>query len=407
MKIYILATILLQLIYVASCDPDFDKPAPGEVVWSLENQRENLVGTQPLIQNGVVYFIQDGYLKAVTLAKGERKWSRQIARQGNGGYSHTILHSNDKLFIDRAFDIQAHLKSDGSIAWQTDITEDGREVSGIGEPIMSQDDTYLYAGRRGYVVKVRKSDGQIAARYPLDRMVPEGVTQGSTKPIISPYGDGILYVPTSYFDHSESTPEEASGGNIFAFDVSTGNIIWERHITVTIPNTYTQESGDSLEISPQFYDIGLTENRIIAIGGSAAISLDRNTGEIQWKTLFIGDRVDGFDVGLVVHEDGIYIASAGWHATKLDLETGNILWRRNIKFSNTSIPTVQNGRLYFNNSGGGGIWILNTEDGSVIYNKNTPNHSKDNFDVYISSLGVGEGYMVNVGSKAVYCLRVP
>ena len=78
-----------------------------------------------------------------------------------------------------------------------------------------------------------------------------------------------------------------------------------------------------------------------------------------------------------------------------------------IRNSNTSIPTVQDGRLYFTNSGGGDIWVLDTRDGSVIYNKKPPGHSKDSFDVYISSLGVGEGYMVNVGSRAVYCLKVP
>ncbi|WP_170864277.1 hypothetical protein [Fodinibius roseus] len=51
--------------------------------------------------------------------------------------------------------------------------------------------------------------------------------------------------------------------------------------------------------------------------------------------------------------------------------------------------------------------MLNASDGSVIYHENTPNYKNDDYDVYISSLGVGEGYMVNVGSKAVYCLRVP
>ncbi len=89
------------------------------------------------------------------------------------------------------------------------------------------------------------------------------------------------------------------------------------------------------------------------------------------------------------------------------MNTGDIIWRRNITYSNTSIPTVQNERMYFNNSGGGGIWVLNASDGSVIYHENTPNYKNDDYDVYISSLGVGEGYMVNVGSKAVYCLRVP
>ncbi|HLR25037.1 MAG TPA: PQQ-binding-like beta-propeller repeat protein [Fodinibius sp.] len=403
----IVTYVLAMSSLLSSCDlfgGRGDDPKGGEVVWRLENQRENLVGTQPLIKDGKVYFIQDGYLKAYTLDKGNRVWQTQIVSEGNGGYNHRLVESGDKVFLDQGFDIQAHSKSDGSIVWETQVTDDAEEVSGIGEPIMSQDEDHLYAGRKGYVLQLRKRDGQIVRRYPLDRMVPEGVLQGSTEPIISPFGDGMLYVPTSYWDPSGSYPEEASGGNVFAFDASTGDLIWERQIIVTTANPYPDVPGDSLTSSPNMYDAEVQGDLLIVLAGSAVVALDRLTGEKVWESVFSDD---GFDVGLATNEHGVYIASAGWHATGLDLETGEEIWRRDITFSNTSIPTVQDGRFYFNNSGGGGIWVLDTATGSVIYHKNTPNHDRDSYDVYISSLGVGEGYMVNVGSKAVYCLRVP
>ncbi|MEX0609284.1 MAG: PQQ-binding-like beta-propeller repeat protein [Balneolaceae bacterium] len=377
----------------------------GEVVWSVKNQEILTVSTKPTIDEDHVYFIQDAKLKSYTLKKGEHRWSVRICQQGRTcDYSRTIVQTEDLLFIDQGFTIQAHAKSDGRIIWETNITDDAVEVSGIGSPIMSQDQTYLYAGRKGYVLKVQKSNGEIIHRYELDRMVPDGVIQGSTEPIISPFGDDILYVPGSYFDHSQPTPEKASGGNIFAFNALNGALIWEREIIVTIPNPYPDIPGDSLTGSPMIYDISVTEDEVIVLAGFSIVALDRMTGDPVWKTYF---SKGGFDVGLAVKDNGVYAASIGSFATRLDLLTGNVLWQRDIKFSNTSIPTIQDGRMYFNNSGGGGIWVLDTEDGSVIYNEPPPNHSNDSFDVYISSLGVGEGYMVNVGSKAVYCLTVP
>ena len=376
----------------------------GEVVWKVENQEILTVSTQPLISKGNVYFIQDAQLKAYTLKGGKRLWSKQLCQAGRTcDYSHTILENNDRLFIDQGFSIQAHSKTNGSILWETSVTSDAEEVSGIGSPIMSQDEEYLYAGRKGYVLKVRKSDGKIIHSYPLDRLVPEGVTQGSTEPIISPYGDGILYVPASYYDRT--TPgEEEFGGNLFAFDSNTGEIKWETKVQYYIENYYTEEPNDSLKVSPPIYDIAVSKSLIILLHGKAIVALDRATGKIEWINNFPNS---GFDVGLTIEGDGIYAASVGHHAHKLDLYSGNERWRKDITFANTSIPTVQNNRLFFTNSGGGSIWVLDVANGNTIYHKRPPNYTNDSFDVYISSLGVGEGYMVNVGSKAVYCLKVP
>ena len=409
--------IFLTGFILPSCDflglgrvNDEKEISGGEVVWRIEHEglegRETLtLGKQPAIDDKNTYFIQNAKLKSYTLKEGRFRWSTQICQAGRTcDYSRTFIQTENRIFVDQGFTIQAHSKSTGEIMWETDVSQDASEISGIGSPVMSQDEQYLYAGRKGYMLKLRKKDGKIIRRYPLDRLVPEGVIQGATNPIISPFGDNILYTQTSYFDRSQSTPEKASGGNIFAYDATTAELIWERHVTVTVPNPYTETPDDSLTGSPMIYDIAVTEDKVIALAGFYIVALDRFTGQPIWKTYF---AEGGFDVGLAVEDDAVYAASIGTFATRVDLNTGKKLWKTDIKFSNTSIPTVQNGRLYFNNSGGGGIWVLNTADGSVIYQKNSPKHKNDSFDVYISSLGVGSGYMVNVGSKAVYCLTIP
>ncbi len=408
---YLKAAIFIVAICTAliSCNlfsekKENNKIEKGEVVWSVKNQTTYLVGTQPLIEKNRVYFIQDRKLKAYTLSEGKKLWSTQIVKFIS--YTREIIGDNNKIYIDQGYDILAINKTNGSLAWHTDVTNDGSEVSGIGGPIMSQDNKFLYAGRNGYVVKLRKSNGQIVRRFELDMLVPEGLIQGSTEPIISPFGDNILYVPASYFDFNCGCrgPLEAAGGNIFAFNASTGELIWKQHVTITVPDDFSDPPADSISGSPRIYDIAVTEKKVVALSGNYVVALNRFTGKPVWKTYL---PRGGFDVGLAVKNGSVYAASVSLYAFKLDLKTGKKIWRTYIKYSNTSIPTVKNGRLYFVNSGGGAIWVLDTEDGSVIYYELPPDFKNDHYDVYISSLAVDEGYMVDVGSQAVYCLTIP
>ena len=400
---YFITCMLLSTALLSSCElfggRDTD-PDGGEVVWKVENQTDQLVGTQPLIEDGIVYFIQDTQLKAYTLKEGKRLWS---INTGNGNFSRAILSSENTLYLDEGFSIKAVSKASGRVLWNNPVTPDATEFSGMGAPVMSQDEEHLYAGRKGYALQVRKSDGAVTRRYPINRLVPEGVTQGATEPIISPFGDGVLYVPGTSFDRT--TPgEERYRGNLFAFEAATGELIWELPVEFLVDDYSTEQPGDSVLVSPPIYDIEVKESSIVLLQGKAIVSVDRAKGTINWVNNFFDS---GFDVGLAVDEQAIYAASIGTYAHKLDLTTGEELWRRDIFYSNTSIPTVQNNRLYFTNSGGGDIWVLDTSTGKTIYNKLPPGYKTDSYDIYLSSLGVGEGYMVNVGSKAVHCLTIP
>lgn len=76
-----------------------------------------------------------------------------------------------------------------------------------------------------------------------------------------------------------------------------------------------------------------------------------------------------------------------------------------IKFTSGTLLTLQKGNLYFNNNGGGGIWVIDTSTGDVIFNSAPPGHQQNSHDVYLSSLAVGNGYMINVGHLRLYALR--
>lgn len=376
----------------------------GEVVWRDVNSEGFTISTQPAIDADKVYLIQNARIKAFSLSDGKEIWQHKICQTGaECDYSRKIIYSQNKVFYDQGYNIKAFNKETGRMVWKTHVTSISNETSGIGSPVMSHDEMYLYAGRKGYVMKLRKSNGQIVRRFELERLKPKGVMQGSTNPIISPFGDNILYVPTGWYDASAPVGEKF-GANLFAFDAATGELIWETKVEYWIDNYITDKPGDSLLVGPPIYDIAVTETSIVALQGKAIVAFNRNNGKIKWFKNF---PKSGFDVGLSVKNGSIYAASNGHYAYRLDIESGEVVWKRNILYSNTSITTVKKGRLYFNNSGGGAIWVLDTKDGSIIYRELPPNFKNDSYDVYISSLAVGEGYMVNVGSKAVYCLTVP
>ena len=93
--------IIFICAFFPSCDwlgigsnGDDESTGGGEVVWRLVNENENTVSTQPLIQGENVYFLQDGYLKAYTLAEGNKIWATQIVQNRDGDYSHSIIQDD-------------------------------------------------------------------------------------------------------------------------------------------------------------------------------------------------------------------------------------------------------------------------------------------------------------------------
>jgi outer membrane protein assembly factor BamB len=197
-------------------------------------------------------------------------------------------------------------------------------------------------------------------------------------------------------------------GNIFAYHRTTGELIWELRAPNKVKPTEEFETKDSLLIESSIYDMDLFGDYLVAGVGPSILLLDRHSGEILWhiplkNRMFTGvpgheNTFGAIDVGLTVDDTGIYLVTLDGTARKLNWETGSEIWSVNIVYSNTSIPAIMDGKLYFNNSGGGGIWVIDATTGAVLFNSRPPEGS------YISSLGVGSGYLVNIGNLKVYNL---
>lgn len=407
---------LIGISLLVACDiinGDSDDAA-GVVAWSVENEYTNSVSTQPLIDGEQVFVLHDGFLRAYQLNSGKLIWSQRILSAGNTRiFSFNLLVDNDHVYIDVGYDYRAYNKTNGNLKWRREFTTDGSEFAGLGTAQISQNEDYLFLPRKRRVLQAQKHTGSIVKEFPLDRLIPEGVEQGATNPLPSPYADNILYVPTVYWD-TVNEPNKRTG-NLFAFDISTGELLWEFKGPNRVMPTEEFQARDSLEIGSPMREIKLTEDHVVVASNPTVMLLDRMTGELIWQIplkyrRFVGNpgeenSFDGVMLGLAVEPSGIYITSLSGLARKLNWSDGSEIWNVDIKFSNGTLLTVQNKKLYFNNNGGGGIWVIDAMSGEVMFNSNPPGHQQNSHDVYLSSLAVGNGYMVNVGHLQLYALR--
>ncbi len=407
---------LIGILLLVSCDiinGDSDQAA-GEVVWSVENEYTNSGGKIPIIDGDRVFVFHDGFLRSYRLKDGELLWSQTILSGGATRlYSINQLIDKDNIYIDTGYDYRAYSKVSGQLKYRKEFTTDGLEFAGLGAAQISQNEDYLFLPRKRRVLQVQKINGSIVKEFPLDRLIPEGVEQGATNPLPSPYGDNILYVPTVYWD-TVNEPNKRTG-NLFAFDISTGELLWEFKGPDKVMPTEEFEATDSLEIETPMNEIKLTEDHLVVASNPTILLLDRMTGELIWQIPLKSRRFpgypgeensfDGVDLGLAIDSSGIYVTSLGGLARKLNWSDGSEIWSVDITFSSTTLLTIKKDALYFNNDGGGGIWVIDAMSGEVIFNNNPPGHQQNSHDVYLSSLAVGNGYMVNVGYLRLYALR--
>lgn len=261
---------------------------------------------------------------------------------------------------------------------------------------MSQNTAHLFVGGDNEVMRLRKADGAVDLRIPIEQLEPEDVKQNAHSPVVS--NDGILYVPTGFYRESFGATE----GNFLAFDAQTGNYRWG----FDIPNRKEKLAGrrDSSYVDAATYGADISDDLVVFPAGQTIYALNRFTGEKQWETFFEGDA---FDLGVTIKDGVVYVGSLQEHVYALDLGTGEILWQTYSPGSITTILTVQDERVYFCNEAGEQLWVLEATTGEVIWNGFPPEFDEDRSYTYLSPLAVGEGYMVNVGSEKIYALTVP
>lgn len=379
-KIFMILVPFILLFTSFECEQPIEPIAKYEVkvVWSYSVPDKGFSDlVMPVIENGFAYIAADSTLKCIGLKSGNIKWETFLGINGNRVlHSQKLLHSDNLLFLNHSNWIKAYDKSNGNLVWLTTI----ENFNEIDLSIMSQNGNSLVLGGQGEVIKISKLTGNIELRIKLEELIPAGYIQGAYNPVIS--DDGFIYVPTGW------NSWQGLKGNMLCYNSETGKYLWGFE-------------------SPHSFDIqscAIKDSLLIFASSSTMFALNRYNGRNIWATT-IND--DSFWQSVTIEDETVYMGSnnqAKMYA--FDLRSGKLKWKsEGTKSSIITIITVQNGRVYFCNFAY--IYVLDASTGSVIWKGLPPEYEKDRSYRYSSPVAVGEGYLVCIGNKKVYCLTDP
>lgn len=399
-RIHLIAAFGLSLL-VGTCSGCDSTPfvngndsSTPEVVWEYDLKNDLLDNTQPLLLDGTAYVVADHYLFAFDAETGEQHWkSKKQISTGGTISGKVVLHDGNRLFLRNGSAIWVFDRSSGVDLWKGFIPDFQSE----GGSIMAQTSDHLYIPGEWELVQMDKSDGDIVRRIPFDTSLPDSVNHGVSSPVPGP--EGMVYVPTGFYREGYGATE----GRMHAMDPATGEIQWAFKPS---PRKLPPRPGsqDSVLTDTAIYGADVSGDYVVFPTGQSIFALDRTTGEKRWRQFYSDD---GFDYGLTIKNGVVYVGSVGERVYALDLQTGEQLWSTRTRGSITTILTVRDGDVYFCNEAGGELWVLDAETGEVIWHSYPPEFSEDDRFTYLSPLGVGKNYMVNVGSRKIYGLTRP
>ncbi len=383
-SLFLLLPIVIFLFFTCfECESNVEplEQLEPELVWSyklpeLATFNDDLM---PVIDDGFTYVAAKGTIKKVELQNGVVFWETSLGIEGNGAaHSHKLLHYERLLFLNHKSWVKAFNKDNGELIWETIL----ENFNSIDLSIMSQNKSSLLLGGQNECVKLNKFTGEIELRLEIKELMVGGNSQSARDPIISDVDD-YIYVPTGY------NSAEGLKGNILCYNSISGQFLWGFKGNVPDSNPSSCAIKDSF---------------VVFADGRKITALNRFTGTKIWD---IEVKNDAFEASIIIDKETIYIGS---HAESFmyafELINGKLKWKsENTPSSIITIPTVVDNKIYFSNWAY--IYVLNTTDGSTLWKSLPPEYEEDNSYRYISPVAVGEGYIVCIGNKKVYCLTDP
>ncbi len=159
----------------------------------------------------------------------------------------------------------------------------------------------------------------------------------------------------------------------------------EEEIALPLPDTFPIEW--KVQIGIGFCTVSVVGNRVLTMGNSddkdTIWCLDSTTGKVLWKHAYDCDLDPRYYEGgpggtPTIHEGAVYTLSKKGHAFRLDLETGEVSWKRDLiadhgfdlpEWSFACSPLIAGDRVLLN-VGRGGL-ALSKETGETLWMPST------------------------------------
>ena len=137
----------------------------------------NTIGAAPIVENGVIYAISNSdTMIALDMRSGDKLWDKQI-----GSMQNMLLAGNFLFVISNRNILYAVEKNSGDVIWSLDVNkfihdedDDNKVVVYAASPLMLNNDILL-AFSNGKVLKIRASDGTVAAKTDLGIDISNGL----------------------------------------------------------------------------------------------------------------------------------------------------------------------------------------------------------------------------------------
>jgi len=229
---------------------------------------------------------------------------------------------------------------------------------GYSTPAVVGDRLYLISNRgleNEYVQALSTADGKEIWNTRIGNV---GKNQGPQYP-------GSRSTPTVDGDRLYAL---GSDGDLACLETETGKLVW----TKSLRNDFGGKPGAWAYAESPLVD---GETLIATPGGSEAtiVALNKNTGELIWKTALPEGDEAGYASAIVFELDGLkqYVQFLAKGLVGVDAKTGQLLWRygKTAEGSAANIPTpIVRGTAIYSAAGrtGGGLIKLGMADGKIL-----------------------------------------
>lgn len=315
--------------------------------------------------------------------KPKTVWSAS-AGKGSGDYNGMLqiaVAEDAVLAADVEGKVFAFEPASGKRIWTA--TTDARVISG---PTVSGN-AVLVGSMEGQIIALKRADGS-----------PYWTANVSSEALAPPVSDGTLVVARS------------GDGRIYAMSAVSGKNVWM--FDRTVPNLTLRGLGEPL-IAGSLVFVGMDNGRVAALR-----MLD---GQPLWEQLIAAptgrnelERLTDVDAALLLDGGDLFAASYGGEVARVDGDTGQVLWRREVK-SYAGMALADNLVVVVDEAGV--VWGLDVNTGAAAwkneelkYRKLSPPAVLDgqvvigDFEGYLHWLDAKDGRLVarnRVGSEPI------